>query len=144
MRKLIIAATTAALLSVAGPAFAGPGGTSEDSANNLSCGVGTVAPPPGTNVQVNTEGGPEGGAAVICNDGAPAPIQGRVIASGSTSGGGYIAVDGDKDNPEQARGWARVDVDTTPTDNVRCGGPTDAGSGTNAESPSGGKREYCG
>ena len=120
MRKLIIAAMTAGLFAVASPAFAGPGGTSETTGNNLSCGVGTVAPPAGTNLQVNSEGGPEGGALVICNDGAPVPIQGRVIASGSTSGGGYVAADGDKDNPEQARGWARVDVSASgPV--VRCG-----------------------
>ena len=144
MRKIIVAAATAGLLAVAGPAFAGPQGTadSENSSNNVSCGAGSPGSVAGTNVAVNTAGGPEGGAVVICNDGAPAPIEGRVIASGSTTGGGWVAADGDKDNPgTEADGWARVDFGSGGV-KVRCGGAE--GGGWNSESPGGGNQAYCG
>ena len=141
MRKIIVAAATAGLLAVAGPAFAGPHGTSdsENSSNNVSCG-GNATAGPVENIQVNTAGGPEGGAVVICNDSDTAPIQGRVIASGSTTGGGWVAADGDKDNPDQGKGWARVDFGTA-APKVRCGGPE---GGWNSETPNLGNQAYCG
>lgn len=137
MRKLLIAATAVGLMAIAAPAFAGVGGTSEDSNNNVSCGVGTVANP-ATSVQVNTSGDQNGGAVVLCNDDTPdgpSPIQGRVIASGSTSGGGYVTADGDKDNDPAAQGWVRVNVGTSPS--VKCGGPADSGTSTNSETNNG-------
>lgn len=151
MRKIIVAAATAGLLSLAGPAFAGNStGTqdTENASNDVSCGPANPAVP-GTGVQVNTAGGPDGGAAVVCNDNkegaqpAPvkAPIEGRVIAAGSTTGGGWIAADGDKDNEGTAAdGWARVDFGTGGP-RVRCGGPE---GGWNSEAPASGNQAYCG
>lgn len=143
MRKILVAAMTAGLLAVAAPAFAGPGGTSENSSNQVNCNSGTATGQqqrvPGSGIWVKADGSQSspqsGGALVVCNDaptnnGVPVPIQGRVIASGGTSGG-YVAADGDADNPTEAEGWARIDLGTSPA--VRCGGAE--GGGTNAETP---------
>lgn len=134
MRKMIIAAVAAGLMTVAAPAFADntPAGTSEGHEepvydadgnqtgtthvedNQISCGgAEDKTIDTGTGISVNAAGDPaEGGALVVCNEGGnEAPVQGRVIASGGTSGGS-VAADGDADNEaEQAQGWARVNVD---------------------------------
>ena len=132
MRKMLMAAAAAGLLALGAPAFAGEGpagtsegqdniGTSEEPVyqenNQVDCGDGALAETP-NGVQVKGEGGPEGGAIVVCNDGDGAPVQGRVIGSGGPSGG-YVAIDGDADNAEQGQGWARVDLGTAP--GITCG-----------------------
>lgn len=136
MRKMLMAAAAAGLLALGAPAFAGegPAGTSEgqdnigtdenpvyQENNQLDCGGAddSQLADTGQGVQLRGEGGAEGGAVVVCNDGDVAPVQGRVIGSGGTSGG-YVAIDGDADNdPEQAQGWARVDVGAEP--GITCG-----------------------
>jgi len=152
MRKILVAAMTAALLAVAAPAFAGPGGTSEDSTNNVDCNSTPATQRvqvPGSGIFISADGNQtapqNGGSLVVCNEsatnnGAPSPIQGRVIASGGTSGG-YVAADGDKDNAEQAKGWARLNIGTSP--GVVCGGPADAGTSTDATT-NGGNQAACG
>ena len=91
------------------------------------------------------------GQVVVCNQGGPIPVQGRVMCAGFTSPidgssqGGYIAADGDADNYPKARGWARVDIYYPPyptpgppkAPEVRCGGHGESG-GTDAASPTGG------
>jgi hypothetical protein len=60
-----------------------------------------------------TAGGPTDGGVGVCNDGDAAPIQGRVVFTGGSSGFTLYA-DGDKDNsPDQAQGYIRFDL--TPT-----------------------------
>lgn len=152
MRKLLIAAVAAGLLAVVAPAFADVAGTGEGTDNNVNCDNSATAQRqnvPQTGIWVAANGSQtapqNGGALVLCNEGggpAPSPIQGRIIASGNTSGG-YVAADGDRDNAAQAQGWARADVSAAGP-KVRCGGPADAGSGTNAETPNGGSQAYCG
>ncbi|MGQ0431098.1 MAG: hypothetical protein ACT452_01675 [Microthrixaceae bacterium] len=153
MRKILVAAMTAGLLAVAAPAFAGPGGTSEGTTQNgkgtneVDCtdgnATGQQANVPGSGIWVKADGTPGGtsGALVLCNDGttangAPTPIQGRIIASGGASqGGGYIAADGDNSNETQAEGWTRVNIGASPS--VRCGGPADANTSNDSTTNSG-------
>jgi hypothetical protein len=139
MRRNAMAAVLAALMMMvfAGSALADVAGTSEGTdpgtgrgTNQVSCGAGTAAAGP---VVVSTEGDPAAasGAVVVCNQSSDLPIQGRVIGSGSSSGG-YVAADGDADNPEEkSQGYARVDIDGGGP-RVTCGDP--AGD-LNAETP---------
>ncbi|MGQ0431099.1 MAG: hypothetical protein ACT452_01680 [Microthrixaceae bacterium] len=130
MRKIFVAAMTAGLLAVAAPALAAPPDTIDSETNNeVSCGTGAGGTlVPGSSIQVNTAGDAGGGGAVVCADGAPAgpvpaPIQGRVILSGTQNGAGssgYIAADGDRSNPAEAEGWARVDFSSSGV-TVKCG-----------------------
>lgn len=154
MRKLLVAAMTAGLLAVGGSAMADVAGTGEgtsdnqancDKSNNSSI---TRANVPGSGIWVSGQGSQtapqNGGALVVCNEsatnnGAPAPIQGRVILSGGT-GGGYVAADGDANNAPEAQGWARADIGSSPQ--IRCGGP--GGGGFNAENPNNGSQANCG
>jgi hypothetical protein len=89
--------------------------------NDVQCADG------GTDAQaakIYTAGDPAAmaGGVGLCNDGNTAPIQGRVVVSGSQEQGGVTAyADGDKDNsPDQAQGWARLDAGTSGV-TVRCG-----------------------
>ena len=134
MRRYAIVAVLAAVMMLcgAGSALAEVAGTSEprtapdpvtgetEPTNQVSCGAGTAQAGP---VVVATAGDPaSGGAVVVCNESADLPIQGRVIGSGGTSGG-WVAADGDADNPnEQSQGWARADVNGGGVQ-VRCGDP---------------------
>jgi hypothetical protein len=129
------------MLFFAGAALADVAGTREGTVqpdpnqppqgtNQVECGSGTVAAGPAV---IATEGDPAAasGALVICNESSDLPIQGRVIASGSSSGG-YVAADGDADNPdEKSQGFARVDINGDGV-TVTCGDP--AGN-LNAETP---------
>ena len=94
--------------------------------NDVRCAKGSTADAQGVRVYHQQSGTTAGGIGV-CNDGTGAlgskvPIQGRAVAKGSTSGGS-IYVDGDKHNqPEQAKGWLRVDGKFGPSaPTVRCG-----------------------
>lgn len=150
MRKILVAAMTAGLLALAAPAFADVGGTSEGTNNQVDCGNGSEGTDVGNTgltiggVKLAPQTPGTAGALVVCNDGFQVPIQGRVILSGDAgTKSGYVAADGDVSNADQAEGWARVDLSPgAPV--IRCGGPTDPGSGTNAENPSGGSLAYCG
>ncbi|MDQ1403534.1 MAG: hypothetical protein QOG03_1850 [Actinomycetota bacterium] len=101
MKKFLVGAAAAAmLLSGAGAALAnGPSGSTEDSTNNVSCG--------GTRTPAGTAYAGANGAE-ICNDGAGAPIQGRIIVS-VNGAGSYAAADGDANNNSNATGWSRLD-----------------------------------
>lgn len=140
MRRLLIGIMSAFLLALGAPAFAadGPAGTSEEG-NQLDCGApGDTDVDAGNGVMVKTEGDQaapqDGGAVVVCNDGTDVPVQGRVMGAGGTEGG-YVAADGDADNsPEQAQGWARVDV--SPTGPAAGCGDTTTGD-TDAANPAG-------
>jgi hypothetical protein len=60
--------------------------------------------------QLYAAGGPTDGGVGVCNDGDTAPIQGRVVFQGNSSGATVYA-DGDKDNsPDQAQGYIRFDL----------------------------------
>ena len=96
--------------------------------NNVRCNRKATADAGGVKVYHSQTGTTSGGIGV-CNDGtgplgSVAPIQGRAVAKGSTSGGAVYA-DGDRNNPnEQSQGFARADGKfngTAPT--VRCGDP---------------------
>lgn len=157
MRKVIIAALAVGMMAVAAPAFAGegPAGTSEGHQepntppdtgthlvedNQTKCGTAddkTVDT--GKGISVNAAGDPSGGGVVICNEGGnDVPIQGRVIAAGGTSGG-WVAADGDADNPEQGQGYARADVSSTPS--TRCGDT--ANGDTDSANPASGDGVDC-
>lgn len=155
MRKILAASMVAALLAVAGPAFADVAGTGEGGTgagdNNVNCDKSSTAQRQNVagGIFIAAEGNQaapqNGGAIVLCNEGntangAPTPVQGRVIVKGGT-GGGYVAADGDKDNDPNAQGWARLNIGTTP--GVNCGGPADAGTNNNAET-NGGTQAACG
>ena len=157
MRKLLVAAMTAGLLAVGGSAMADVAGTGEGTSTNpnnnqVDCDRSSTAQRakvPGSGITVAANGNQSapqnGGAIVVCNDaatnnGAPAPIQGRIILSGGT-GGGYVAADGDANNPPEAQGWARADIGSSPQ--IRCGGAE--GGGYNAENPgAGASQANCG
>src|SRR4051812_12183065 len=112
------------MMSLAGPALAhGPSGsheedpvttctdpndpntcTTQDQADNdVTCGDGeAVATPAGTVVVYGLPNGApsSSGALEICSADSPV-VQGRVIAEGdAATQSGYIAADGDKDNPQ--------------------------------------------
>lgn len=123
MRKLIIAGLAAGFMTLAiAPAFAspnGPGGTSEGHAdpadpavwvddNNVNCGTTGTALPDGSVVATDGTTGGTGGALILCNDSGP--IQGRIILAGDATKGGYVAADGDKDNPSGGTGWSKVTI----------------------------------
>ena len=75
-----------------------PGDAADDPGENqVTCGSGTDV---NGNVIYAGSNGVE-----ACNDSAAQGPQGRVIVSGD----GYVAVDGDGSNPEQAQGYARFD-----------------------------------
>jgi hypothetical protein len=105
-----------------------------DNPTSLSVPVGTITV---TGAWGGGAGGSTGsGTLEACDDSGA--VQGRIIATGSDAdGGGYIAADGDHDNPDEARGWARVDLSADP--GVRCGGAdgsmdsTDPGDGDTTE-----------
>ena len=113
MRKLTLTAGLALALGLGGSALAdGPGGSHEEDLvcdefgncttqwdNQVTCGTNNDVG--GTDVYA-AENGVE-----VCSDSADLPIQGRIIAT--TDDGGYVAADGDGDNPEEAQGWARLD-----------------------------------
>jgi len=125
------------MLFFAGSALVDVAGTSEGTdpttgkgTNDVSCGAGTAAAGP---VVIAAQGDPTSasGGLVVCQETSDLPIQGRIIASGSSSGG-YVAADGDKDNPEEkSQGYARVDINGGGV-TVTCGDP--AGD-LNAENP---------
>jgi len=135
MRKLMLVAVLFLVLGTA-PALAdGPSGSREENAdgtfdNDVQCGSGTATPVGGV-----VYAGPNG--AEVCNDGGTIPIQGRIIVT--TDQGGYVAVDGDRDNPgaEQTKGWIRVDGS-----GVRCG--DDAGRRDSTHPGSEDTAEDCG
>lgn len=148
MRKLLIALTAAVLITTGAPAFAdSPAGTA-DRGNDVDCGVADPSSPgvdTGRGLEVRSGGdATTGGAVVICSDDRPPggiPVQGRIIASGSTEGG-YVAVDGDRDNDDaRTQGWTRVDV-SAGGPIVRCGGAK--GGGYDAANPiAGGSMANC-
>ena len=115
--------------------------------NDVRCAKGSTADAQGVRVYHQQKGTTAGGIGV-CNDGTGAlgsrvPIQGRAVAQGSTSGG-TVYIDGDKNNqPEQAKGWARIDGKFGPSaPTVRCGdekGRRDATHPTAAD-----KQDDCG
>jgi hypothetical protein len=112
MRRL--AALVGSLVIAVTPAIAhGPSGSHEEDGsppawdNQVSCGSGT-ATPAGPVLYAGSNG------VEVCNDSGPVPVQGRVIAT--TDQGGYVAADGDGNNPAQSAGWVRVD-----SSGVRCG-----------------------
>jgi hypothetical protein len=87
------------LLFAAVPSVAhadGPSG-SKESNNAVKCGDGTDTP------VGRLYGGANG--VELCSDDNASP-DGRIIVSFD---GQYAAADGDKDNPQQAQGWARLD-----------------------------------
>jgi len=97
--------------------------------NDVRCGS-TNSPTPAnpTGIRAYAGGDPttSGGNAGICSDGsgtAPAPVQGRAGASGSTAQGARLVVDGDKDNGNAtAQGYVVVEKApgaSAPT--ARCG-----------------------
>lgn len=162
MRKLMIGALTALLVfAVAAPARAadGPAGTSEGTFdpetetwtedNQVECGEADADDVDlGNGIMVKTEGdqaAPQnGGAIVVCNEGGnDLPVQGRVIAAGDSTGAGYIAADGDADNPnEQSQGYARIDVGPAGV-SVVCGDPL-TGDTDSANPGPGASQENCG
>jgi hypothetical protein len=112
MRKLALVAILALAAAPSISGAHGPSGSHEEDGspavwdNQVSCGNGTDTP--AATLYAGTNG------VEVCNDGAVVPVQGRVIAT--TDDGGYVAADGDNNNPGQAAGWARVD-----SSGVRCG-----------------------
>lgn len=120
MRKILLA--VGVIILAAAPAVAhGPSGSHEEDGsppvwdNQVTCGSGTATPVGVVYAQSN--------GVEVCNDGTGAvPLQGRIIVTNEQ--GGYVAADGDADNPGQGQGWIRVDGG-----GVRCGddaGPRDA------------------
>jgi hypothetical protein len=130
MRKAVVAFFAAGMLALTAlvPAMAHTAGTSEETTdeqgnttytNQVDCGD-TNQLPAGP-VVVNGQQNGAGGELAVCQETADLPVQGRVMAAGDATSGGYVAADGDADNaPEQATGWARVDVSTAGV-TVRCG-----------------------
>ena len=92
--------------------------------NDVRCSKGAAADAGGVKVYRKQSGTTSGGLGV-CNDGtgpvgSAVPVQGRAVMQGSQNGGS-VYIDGDKHNqPEQAKGWARVDGSTSGV-KVRCG-----------------------
>jgi hypothetical protein len=134
MRKIAFLATIIVLLLTVGPALAdGPSGSHEEDGsppawdNQVTCGSGTRTP---AGVIYAGSNGAE-----VCNDGGVVPLQGRLIVT--TDQGGYIAADGDGDNPAQGAGWVRVDGG-----GVRCGDDTGNRDATHPTSVDG--MEDCG
>jgi hypothetical protein len=111
MRMLALTGAVVFLFASA-PAFAhGPSGSREENAdgtydNQVQCGKGTRTP--AGVIYAGTNG------VEACNDRGPLPVQGRTIVT--TNSGGYVAVDGDGNNPGITKGWIRVD-----RSGVRCG-----------------------
>lgn len=111
MRRIAFLVATVALVLAVAPALAhGPSGSYEENGttwdNQVTCGGGTRTP---AGVIYAGSNGAE-----VCNDGGVVPVQGRLIAT--TDQGGYVAADGDANNPGQAAGWFRIDGS-----GVRCG-----------------------
>ncbi len=104
-RKLLVALTVAFVLQPAVAWADGPSGSKEETGNSVKCGEGTDTPVLGK-VYVGANG------FETCSDDNASP-DGRIIVSFD---GQYISADGDRDNPEQARGWIRVD-----SSGVTCG-----------------------
>lgn len=101
--KKFAAIALAGSFLLAAPAFAdGPSG-SKESNNNVTCNRTSGGGASGGNVYANgiSVGGGAGGVESCSDTGA---VQGRVIVSSS----GSVAADGDKDNAEQAQGWAKL------------------------------------
>lgn len=137
MRKLLLLTLTvvAGMALLAGPSMAHVAGTGETETtttdangnqtttyeNKVECGQGIGGDPTNGVAVVNAEGDPSGGSLVVCSD-DDTLIDGRVIASGGTSGG-YIAGDGDNSNPAEAQGFARVNLNGSPS--VQCDDDTD-------------------
>jgi hypothetical protein len=134
MRKALVALLAAGMLAITAwvPAMAHTAGTGEETtddqgnttySNQVDCGDTNQLPagPVVVNGEQNEAG--TGGEIAVCQETADLPVQGRVIAAGDAQSGGYVAADGDADNqPEQATGWARVDVSGDGV-TVRCGDP---------------------
>lgn len=87
--------------------------------NDVTCGEtdeDDVATPVGTvytrGEDTNGDGQADDGTIEACADGSEEAtvLQGRIIATGNAQDGGYVAADGDKDNPAEAQGYIRVDV----------------------------------
>ena len=122
-KKLSILALGALAASLSfGPAALadGPSGSTEDGANNVTCGAGTETPT-GATVYAGTNG------VEVCNDDqSSAVINGRAIVSAD----GYATADGANDNTGTAYGYARVDGN-----GVTCGSedPSAAASGAEAD-----------
>lgn len=98
VQLMLFALMASFALAIGGSAFAHPPGGSEDGGNNVSCHGTSV---PGTGLDVDAHGHGVG----VCNDGGPVPIQGRVIVNAAA---GYVAADGDSDNPAPLDGFVRV------------------------------------
>jgi hypothetical protein len=83
--------------------------------NEVKCNSGSLAGAEGVNVYATGDPGAMFGGAGVCNDGNTAPVQGRIVVTGSMEQGGFAAyADGTKHNtPEQLQGWARVDASTS-------------------------------
>ncbi len=98
MRYKFVLALVLTAVMVPASAFAakGPGGSSEDKKGQIKCGKGTLALPVGT-IYAGTNG------VEICN-GDNSPPDGRIIITP-----GFIAVDGDPNNPAQGSGFLRID-----------------------------------
>jgi hypothetical protein len=99
MRRSIIVAGVMLVSALSGTALAsGPSGSNEDGNDVKTCGSATPI------VLASYYAGTNG--VETCNDGSGAfPLQGRIIVATA----GYVAADGDKDNPAEAQGWTRVD-----------------------------------
>jgi hypothetical protein len=122
MKKSATLLAAVFVLSIAGTAFAhGPSGSAEpkdssgNQTNNTQCGDGQDVN--GAKVYAQSNG------AEVCNDGAALPAQGRVIVGiDHHTGYPYMAIDGDRDNPDGAQGYVRGDL----TGGVVCeSGPND-------------------
>lgn len=113
--------------------------------NDVRCGdKNAVTPANAAGVRVYAS---QGGGAGLCSDGA-LPVQGRVNATGGTSGGA-LTIDGDKDNAapngnETARGWATVGV-TPGGPTLVCGDEHSQGGRADSDAPQAGrdKQEEC-
>lgn len=124
MRKTILAVAIALAMAPAGVAWAhGPSGSFEESGttytNNVTCNRSSGPSGSGANVyvsQLSTGAYAGANGAETCKDGngvaGLSTIQGRIIVSTT----GYVSADGDRDNPEQLRGWLRLD-----SSGPRCG-----------------------
>jgi hypothetical protein len=105
--------------------------------NEVTCGTegeGGNVPAPTGDLDISGNGDPTApaGELEVCSDGEGAVLQGRIIAGGSADGG-YVIVDGDNSNtPEQAKGFARVDIGAGPP-TVTCGADGGHKDGTEPE-----------
>lgn len=129
-RLMIFALMASFALAIGGSAGAGsPSGSSDSSTNQTSCGDGVAVDNPAFDGNLLVVYAGANGVETCSDDGVP--LDGRVIVSFEDE---YVAADGDRDNPGDLQGWARVDSDGS----VTCGnGDTDSSDG-------GGSQANCG